>query len=119
MGYSNDLRLRAVNYFVEHKLQYREVSSLFQIGVATLYDWVKRFKSTGSLARKKPTGRPSLLPAEENAKFKDFIMSNPDKSISELAEGWGLAHGKHMSTSSFSRNIKRIGLSYKKNFSRM
>src|ERR1700692_705456 len=118
MGYSNDLRIRAVNHFIEHKQQYREVASLFQIGAATLHEWVKRFQKTGSIVCKKSSGRPRLVVAEENDAFKNFIMSNPDKSLRELAEGWRSNHGKQMSSGSCSRSIKRVGLSYKKNLPR-
>lgn len=116
MGYSTDLRLRAVSYFLEHKQQYREVADLFQIGVATLHDWVRRFRKNGSIECKKSSGRPRLVGPEENDAFKDFINVNRDKSLRELADGWHINNGKQMSDVSCWRSIRRLGLSYKKTF---
>lgn len=102
-----------MNYFIEHKQQYREIAGLFQIGVATLHDWVKRFQETGSIDCKKYTGRPRLIGPEENDAFKDFIKCNRDKSLRELTEGWRINNGKQMSAGSCWRSIRRLDLKKK------
>jgi transposase len=117
MAYSNDLRLRAVTYFRNNNLQYRDVAAIFDIGVATMHDWVKRFEETGKVEKIKSSGRPRVLPAEKNDAFKELVSCNADKTLAQLSEKWHEAEGQKLSIFCVSRSIRRVGFSYKKNFS--
>ena len=117
MAYSIDLRTRAVSYFLNHNKQYREVAALFDVGVATLHDWVQRHEETGNVHPRKATGRPRLLSPAQNDAFKTFILKNADRTLAELSAEWHCQDGELMSISCVSRSIKRLDFSYKKNLS--
>ena len=118
MAYSKDLRIRAVEYFHKHNSNYRDVSSLFQIGLGTLHRWIKRFNQTGGIERFKPTGRPPLIDSKRHSELKEFVLKNSDSSLSVLSQKWSNEHGQTLSISALSRTISRTGLTLKKNISR-
>lgn len=117
MAYSNDLRISAVTYFLNNNLRFKDVASIFMIGVATLHAWVKRFQETGGIETVKSTGRPRVLQVEKHGEFEKFVRANADNTLEELSEKWHALHGQKLSIMCISRNIKRICLSYKKNIS--
>ena len=115
MAYSNDLRMRAVNHYLNINKNYKEVSVLFQVGIATLYDWVQRFLANGSVESKRSSGRPPKVSQAEHEDLRKLVLSNADCSLSALAEIWYAKHGVEISIFAISRTMRRIGLSYKKN----
>jgi transposase len=116
MAYSKDLRIRAIEYFHKHNSNYRDVSSLFQIGLGTLHRWIKRFNQTGGIERFKPTGRPPLIDSKRHSELKEFVLKNSDSSLSVLSQKWSNEHGQTLSISALSRTISRTGLTLKKTF---
>lgn len=118
MAYTNDLRIRVVNYFLQHEVQYREVATLFQIGAATVYRWVERFNRAGTIDRDKQTGRQPLIQCSDHLVLTEFVLKNSDSSLATMAEKWREEHGQTLSASAFGRTIARAGLTYKKNSSR-
>lgn len=104
-----------MNHYLTVNKNYKEAALLFQIGIATLHSWVKRFLSSGHVLSKKPPGRVSKVSVEERPILRELILNNADSSLTVLSEKWLEAGGKSVSISAMGRTIKRLGLSYKKN----
>jgi|TARA_B100000315_G_C14444953_1_gene526395 transposase len=117
MAHSNDLRIRAVEYFNRSNLSYGKVALIFGIGVATLYRWVQRHKKTGTVQKIKAPGRVPMIGPENFPQLKSFVLENADNSLYVLSEKWAEKYGPKLSISTFSRTIAKTGLTYKKNFS--
>lgn len=75
----------AVEYFERHS-NYRDVSSLFQVGVGTLHCWVERFKQTDDIECFKPSGYPPLIPYARHPKLKEFVLKNAHNPLTVLSE---------------------------------
>ena len=114
MAYSNDLRESAVNYFLNHKLKYKDASAIFGIGAATLHRWVSAYQHDRCLEHKTSPGRPRLLPCEQESSFKNMVVNNFDRTLEQLSEIWEAQHGQKMSSFSVSRAIRRLGFTHKK-----
>lgn len=115
MPYSNDLRLRAVNHYLTVHRNYKAVSSLFSIGIATLHAWVKRFRASGNVTRGRPTGRPRLVTESDEKELYQLTLSNADSSLESLSEKWRERSGAHLNIMTMSRTIRRLHLTHKKN----
>lgn len=116
MPYSNDLRSRAVNHYLNVHKNYQVVSSLFSIGIATLHEWVKRFRASGNVTRNKPPGRGRLILKCDEKEFYEMALNNADSSLEKLSEKWREKSGTQLSIMTVSRSIRRLHLTHKKNF---
>src|SRR5215207_477180 len=116
MPYSNDLRLRAVHHYLNVHKNYQVVSSLFSVGIATLHEWVKRFRANGNVERNKPPGRPRLVSESDEKEFYKMTLKNADSSLEILSEEWREKSGQKLSIMTMSRSIRRLHLTHKKNF---
>jgi transposase len=116
MSYSNDLRIRAVNHYLNVHRNYKEVANLFHVGIATLHDWVNRFRANGSVDSNKPPGRTRLVSEAEQDELCQMVLSNSDCTLKDLSEKWREKSGTQVSAFTISRTIRRLRLSYKKNF---
>lgn len=85
MGYSIDLRKRAVAYRQEgHTIA--ETSRVFGIGTDTLNRWMKQYRETGDLSPK-PLNR--TFKKIDPVKLKEVIKEHPDAMLQEIAEQFG------------------------------
>lgn len=85
MAYSNDLRVRVVQ-FVESGGSKDEAVKIFNISLKTIWNWIKR-KHEGNLARKVRETSPRKI---DNDLLLKFIDSNPDAYLREVAEHFGV-----------------------------
>jgi transposase len=114
MAYSKDLRVSAVNYFLNHNLQYRDVADIFGLGVATLHRWVSAYNNTGRVNCKTSTGRPRILRRESDSAFQEVVLKNADSTLEKLSEIWEVQQDQKLSIFCISRAIRRLGLTRKK-----
>lgn len=118
MAYSNDLRKRAVEYFLQNTKRYQEVAGLFRVAVGTLHHWVNEYTSTGALEPRKSTGRHRIIKETQHQVLREFVGKNADNSLTVLAEKWRTEYGQEVNISTMGRSMARAGLTYKKNSSR-
>ena|SRR5215470_1831942 len=114
MAYSKDLRIRAVSYFLGHSARYDEVASIFNVGATTLHTWVRKYQETGVIEAKKSPGRARVLASKRTNDFRDLVLNNADKTLSEISDKWHEITGQKLSVFNVSRSIRRLGLSLKK-----
>lgn len=81
MSYSEDLRLRALNY-VEQGGSIKEACLLFSVSRSSFQRWRLRRKHTGSLKAQARTKSPYKL---DNESLLHYIEDHPDAYLSEIA----------------------------------
>ncbi|TLW82175.1 hypothetical protein FFT13_05085 [Wolbachia endosymbiont of Drosophila santomea] len=85
MVYSVDLREKAVS-LVEKGKSKVEVAEVFEIGIATLYRWLKK-KATGQgLKAVKSTGFIRKIDPEI---LKEYVKKHPDHTLAEMKQNLG------------------------------
>jgi transposase len=104
MAYEERYRKRAIEYREEgHTL--KETAKVFKIGTATIGNWEKQYKQTGSL-KKKPLNRSFKKIDPE--KLKAYIEQHPDAYLSEMAQEFSC------SDVAISKALKRLNITRKK-----
>ena len=85
-AYSQDLRDRVVAS-VEAGLSRRQAAGLFDLGISTVINWVRRHRESGSSAAKPMGGdRRSRLTGERRVWLLDRVAAVPDLTLEELRE---------------------------------
>jgi transposase len=112
--YSLDLRDRVVSAVDNEGLSCNQAAARFGVAVSTAVHWVRRYRTTGSVAPSKVGGyKPKILRGEHaewliaRCQRKDFTLS---LLVEELREQRGLKVDRH-SVWAF---VHAEGLSYKK-----
>lgn len=88
IGYSYDLRIRAVN-LVNSGKKVKKVSKILDIGETAIYRWVKYFKQNIDLSPKKNWQKGHSCKITDLEKFRKFVDENNHLTEKELAEKWG------------------------------
>lgn len=115
MAYSQDLRIRAVESYLDGEGSYDEIASRYKIGPASLKRWVSRYRKTGSLEPlTKNNRRPFSLDEQEQALLKQFIDNSPHSHDQELADALEAATGKKIHRSTVNDYWHRWGYTRKK-----
>lgn len=81
-AYSQDLRERVLS-FLEKNDDKKAASSLFEVGIASIYSWIKRKKETGNL---KPLHREYAYKKIDYDALKKHVELHPDHFLFEIAE---------------------------------
>ena len=81
MAYSLDLRKRVIS-FLEDNNDKKLASSLFKVGIATVYRWIKQKNSRGTLA---PFKRSYAYRKIDYGQLKEYIKAYPDQFLFEIA----------------------------------
>lgn len=84
--YSMDLRKRVLQY-LEKNNDKMKASQLFQVGIATVYRWIKRKKQKGNV---EPLRKKSTYKKIDDQKLIAYVEQNPDHFLSEIAKHFGL-----------------------------
>ena len=87
-GYSNDFRKRAMAYYEEGHTQV-ETCEIFGMSRATLCNWIKQKKETGSVALK-PRPKQRRRKIDETA-LRTYIEAHPDAYYKEISEAFGVS----------------------------
>jgi transposase len=102
-AYSQDFRLK-VHAAIKEGIPAKTIASNFKIGIATVYRYIKHWKS-GTLAPKKRTNYSSKVNLEE---IKKYVEQNTDHTLKEIGMKFSL------SASTVYRALVKLEISYKK-----
>ncbi len=104
MAYSNDLRLRVVEY-VENGHTLAQAAELFKVHIGTVIAWRKRYRATGNVERKvrRPVNK-KIIPE----KLAEYVQEHPDAYLKEIAEVFGCC------PSSVLKRLRKLGITRKK-----
>ena len=81
-AYSEDLRERVLD-FLETNTNKKAASSLFKVGIASIYRWIKLKNTKGSL---KPLQREYAYKKIDYNALKNYLEFNSDRFLFEIAE---------------------------------
>lgn len=84
-AYSEDLREKVISRIMSGCSK-REAAKVFNIGEATVYNWLKLHKE-GSLKPKKRTDYPRKV---DEQKLRDYVEQNPDHTLTQIGNALNL-----------------------------
>lgn len=117
LPYSPDLRIRIVKACNEDKLSIREAARLFKVGKNFVCNLLKLYRTTGDVSpRPHGGGMPSKLNASHIDALKAIVAENNDATLEELAELLEQRTGLKVSPSTICRQLQKLNLTLKKNF---
>jgi transposase len=113
--YSNDLRRRIVDSYESGDHSLGEVAELFGVSLATVKNFVRRKRQTGSSdALPHAGGKKPSLNEKARTSVHDAIKANNDLSLKELSHLLKRKHKKEVSLPTISRLLHALGLPRKK-----
>ena len=105
MGYSVDLRMKAVRHRLEQSCSCADTAKVFGVGRSTVQSWVQRYEETGDLSDKPlKRGFKKIDPA----KLRTYVKDHPDATQREIADEFGC------SNQAVSKALKRLAITRKK-----
>lgn len=113
--YSLDLRERVVAAVEEEGLSRHQAAARFGLAVSTVVHWVRRFRSTGSVAPSKIGGYKPKKLRGEHADWLTARCREKDFTLSQLVEELGEVRGLKVDRRSVWEFVHAEGLSFKKN----
>lgn len=113
--YSVDLRTRAVAAAREGNLSRAEVARQFKISERTLYDWLQREQSAGTLTpRPHGGGQSPIIDAAGLEILRSLVEANNDRTLEEYTLLFEQKTGIRPSTSAMDRALVRGRITRKK-----
>jgi transposase len=113
--YSNDLRRKIVELYEggDHSLD--QVADLFGVSLATVKNFLRRKRLTGSSdALPHAGGKPPSLNEKARSSVREAIKENNDLTLKELRNLLKGKHKKEVSLPTISRLLQTLGLPRKK-----
>lgn len=104
MAYSVDLREKAISLVEKGKSKY-EIAELLEIGIATLYRWLKK-KANGESLKAGKNG--SFIRKIDPEVIKEYVKKYPDHTLAEMKQGLGFG------ISSIWYRLKKLKITLKK-----
>jgi transposase len=113
--YSNDLRRRIVNAYESGHHTLADVADLFGVSLATVKNFLRRKRETGSVdAFPHAGGKKPSLNEKARSSVRDAIIENNDLTLKELGQLIKRKHKKEVSLPTISRLLQNLGLPRKK-----
>jgi len=113
--YSNDLRRRIVDAYESGDHTLNEVADLFGVSLATVKNFARRKRETGSPdALPHAGGQKPSLTDKVRASVRNAISENNDLTLNELRQLLKRKHKKEVSAPTISRLLQALGLPRKK-----
>lgn len=112
--YSLDLRERVVAAVEEEGLSRNQAAARFGVAVSTAIHWVRRHRSTGSLAPSKIGGYKPKTLRGEHAEWLIARCREKDFTLSQLVEELATVRGLKVDRHSVWDFVHAEGLSFKK-----
>lgn len=105
---SDDLRKRVVEARLSG-MSVREVCAIFSVDDNSVYNWVNRYRKTGSYSSFRRGGvKPCTIKDDE--KFRIFVEANAYCTLKQLSEKWD----DEVSVFALSRKLRKLGITRKK-----
>ena len=113
--YSNDLRRKIVDAYASGEHSLAEVAELFGVSLATVKNFVRRKRETGSPdALPHAGGKKPPLNEKAHASVRQAINEKNDLTLKEVARLLKRKHKKEVSVPTISRLLQALGLPRKK-----
>jgi transposase len=113
--YSNDLRRKIVEAYESGQFTQDEVADLFGVSNATVRNFLRRKRNTGSAdALPHAGGRSATLADTERERLRQIARENDDATLAELCRLVEKKFKKNISNSAMCRLLRGLGLPRKK-----
>jgi transposase len=112
-AYSVDLREKVLRA-VDQGSSREEIIKLLGVSRATIKRYVKQRRETGSIAPKAIPGRTPKKLGLLQTELAAQLQAHDDLRLEDQCRLWEQTHGMHVSTSTMSEAIKRLGWTRKK-----
>ena len=113
-AYSNELRQKIVEAVASGEGK-TEVARRFGISRSSVKRYVAQMEQQGHLQPRPRPGRKTAISGEKLDKLKELIEATPDATLAEQSAQWEKEYGVKLSRATFSRTLKRMKFTYKKN----
>jgi len=110
---STDLRERLVAA-CDAGLSHAEAATWFGVSERTVTRWHRLRRETGSLAPRRPTGRPPKIAPATYPALAAQVSAQPDATLRAHCAAWFATHGVVVSPATMSRLLAKLGFSLKK-----
>jgi transposase len=109
-AYSQDLRDRVVKAYCEEGMMVSKIAEVFKICTDTIYDWLKRFKTTGDYSSKQGVGCGPKCRFTDKKAILEFIKNTPDADGIAIRD----AVAPDLPMSTFYDTLARMEITFKK-----
>jgi transposase len=117
-AYSLDLRQKILEAYDGGRGTQEKVAELFGVSRATVQNFLRRRRETGSVAASPHGGgRRPLLDDRSKSLISDLVRDQPDATLEELCDEVAEQTGIRVSIATMWLTLKRIGLPLKKSHS--
>ncbi len=117
-AYSLDLRKKILSAWQNQEGSQRELAQRFKVSLAFIRNFLRRYRETGDIAPKAQGGdRRSKIQGKDEELLQKLVAEQNDIYLRELQGSLLDRTGIEVSESSLCRQLKRLKLERKKNFS--
>jgi transposase len=114
MPYSQDLRERVISAVRAKKQSLDQIAQTFGVSPATVDNWVRRWRETGSVAALPWAGGAKRSLRDCVPAIRAEVVQQPDATLEELCARVKAATGVHANASMMCRELQRLDLPRKK-----
>ncbi|WP_437585876.1 helix-turn-helix domain-containing protein [Sorangium sp. So ce1000] len=113
--YSIDLRQRIIDAYQNREGSIRELAERFEVAPNTVQNYLTQLRATGDLAPSPHGGgMPRKLDETDERALITLLEEKNDQTLAELIEQMEQRHHVHVSVSTMSRSLHRMGITRKK-----
>ncbi|MFM7526968.1 MAG: transposase [Nodosilinea sp.] len=113
--HSADLRRRIVTLYERGEGSIRQLAKRFQVSPDSVRCLIKQYRASGSISPKPYTGGPQpMLQATHHEVLRELIETDNDATLAQLAQRLAIRTGTHVSSSTISRTLSKLGITRKK-----
>jgi transposase len=117
MPYSRDLRERVITAVRAKKQSLDQIAQTFGVSPATVDNWARRWRETGSVAALPWAGGAKRSLRDCAPAIRAEVAKQPDATLEELCERVEAATGVRANVSMMCRELQRLDLPRKKRLS--
>jgi transposase len=91
-----------------------EIARTLGVHPRSLQRWRTQLATTGSLAAKRPPGRPPKIPVSDHADLVTDVLAHADATLDAHRDRWKTSHDVEVSRATMSRLLRQLDLPLKK-----
>ena len=107
-AYSQALRNRVIKVHTVDNMKPSKISRLLNIGVNTVYDWIRRFETTGDYSSKQGAGCGPAFRFTDKESILAYLAENPDANGIEIRD----AVAPNLPMSTFYDTLARLEITF-------
>ena len=115
MAYSIDLRMKVVEAYKNKIGSMSELANMFSMSIATVNNFVSKFRKTNNVEPKKYPGRPAKKTSIDRLNLiRQLVDSSTHSTLKELCKKYKDKTGDYISKSHMDNTLKKLNITLKK-----